>query len=297
MEKKIVLAGGTGFIGKMLEESYSKLGYRVVIVSRRNGSVAWDDKQGIRDALEHAELLVNLAGKSVNCRYNANNRREIMESRTATTTALGEALLACDNPPPLWINSSTGTIYRHAEDRPMTETDGEIGTGFSVEVAKAWENAFFSFDLPRTRQAALRIAIVLGDGSVMTPYRNLVKFGLGGAHGSGNQMFSWIHIRDLYRIIRFLQEREDLSGVFNCASPDPVTNREFMSSLRRAMNRPFGLPAARWMLEAGAWALRTETELMLKSRWVWPERLLREGFEFQFETLEEALRDIVGRKD
>lgn len=295
MEKKIVLAGGTGFIGQSLERHYRKLGYQVVIISRSGGHVSWDDQENLRTALEHAELLVNLAGKSVNCRYNENNKHEIISSRTTTTTALGQAVLACDNPPLLWINSSTGTIYRHAEDRPMTEAEGELGSGFSEEVAKTWEETFFSFRLPRTRQAALRIAIVLGDGSVMTPYRNLVRLGLGGAQGTGKQMLSWIHIDDLYRIIRFLQQRDDLDGIFNCASPNPVTNREFMSKLRHTMGRPFGLPAARWMLEIGTWALRTETELMVKSRWVWPERLLEEGFAFQYGQLEDALKEIVGR--
>ncbi|SDD11383.1 hypothetical protein SAMN02799630_02129 [Paenibacillus sp. UNCCL117] len=244
--------------------------------------------------MEQAELLINLAGKSVNCRYNEANKQAILESRTETTEALGEAVLACAKPPALWLNSSTATIYRHAEDRPMTEEGGELGSGFSVDVAKAWEKAFFSFRLPSTRQAALRIAIVLGPGGgVMTPYRNLVRFGLGGVQGSGNQKFSWIHVEDLYGIIRFLQQREDLSGIFNCSAPYPVTNRELMKQLRTAMNRKLGLPAARWMLEVGAYALKTETELILKSRWVIPERLMQEGYTFTFERLETALRDIL----
>jgi uncharacterized protein len=170
MKKKVVLAGGTGFIGRYVEKQYRQLGYEVVQISRQAGHTGWDDPAGIVKALEQAELLVNLAGKSVNCRYNARNREEILTSRTATTEALGRALAACQSPPPLWINSSTATIYRHAEDRPMTEEHGELGSGFSVEVAKAWEEALFAFDLPRTRQVALRIAIVLGpDGGVMTP--------------------------------------------------------------------------------------------------------------------------------
>nr|WP_072329491.1 MULTISPECIES: TIGR01777 family oxidoreductase [unclassified Paenibacillus] len=271
-----------------------RLGYQVLIISRQPGHIAWHDKSGIVSALEQAELLINLAGKSVNCRYNEANKQAILESRTETTEALGEAVLACAKPPALWLNSSTATIYRHAEDRPMTEEGGELGSGFSVDVAKAWEKAFFSFRLPSTRQAALRIAIVLGPGGgVMTPYRNLVRFGLGGVQGSGNQKFSWIHVEDLYGIIRFLQQREDLSGIFNCSAPYPVTNRELMKQLRTAMNRKLGLPAARWMLEVGAYALKTETELILKSRWVIPERLMQEGYTFTFERLETALRDIL----
>jgi len=217
-----------------------------------------------------------------------------MDSRTSTTEQLGKAVQACGQPPKVWMNSSTATIYRHAEDRPMTEAAGEIGSGFSVEVAKSWEEAFFSFDLPETRQIALRIAIVLGPGGgVMTPYRNLVKLGLGGAQGSGQQRFSWIHVEDLFGIIQFLNKRDDLSGVFNCSAPHPVQNHELMKELRHTMNRSIGLPAPRWMLELGAKVIKTETELMLKSRWVLPERLERAGYTFLFPTLDEALRSIL----
>lgn len=297
LKKKVVLAGGTGFIGSYMEQKYRDLGYEVVHISRRPGHIGWQDKESIIEALEHAELLINLAGKSVNCRYHRRNREQIFSSRTETTEALGEAILACANPPKLWINASTATIYRHAEDRPMTEAEGELGSGFSVEVAKAWEQAFFSFDLPNTRQAALRIAISLGsDGGVMTPYMNLVKFGLGGVQGSGRQMFSWIHVEDLFGIIRFLQEREHLNGIFNCAAPGPVTNKQFMEQLRIAMRRKFGLPAARWMLEIGAFALRTETELIVKSRWVVPDRLLKEGYSFKYPSVNAALKEIIAAK-
>ncbi|MFC0214800.1 TIGR01777 family oxidoreductase [Paenibacillus chartarius] len=294
MSKKIVLAGGTGFIGQYLQDRFRELGYEVVVISRRPGHVSWQDADAILAALEGAELLVNLAGKSVNCRYNASNREQILTSRTKTTEILGRALLLCTNPPPLWLNSSTATIYRHAEDRPMTEATGEIGSGFSVDVAASWERAFFAFELPRTRQVALRIAIVLGEsGGVMIPYMNLVKFGLGGVQGSGRQKFSWIHVEDVFGIIRFLQEHEHIRGVINCSAPNPVSNRELMQLLRESMGRSFGLPAARWMLELGAFFLRTETELILKSRWVVPERLLQEGYRFRYERLEQALKAIV----
>lgn len=176
----------------------------------------------------------------------------------------------------------------------MTETGGDIGSGFSVEVAKAWEQAFFEFDLPATRQAALRIAIVLGpDGGVMEPYQNLVRFGLGGVQGSGKQMFSWIHVEDLTEIILFLMERTDLQGIFNCSSPYPVTNRDLMQTLRTSLNRQWGLPAAKWMLEIGALFLGTETELVLKSRWVIPERLQQEGYTFKYPKLKQALEAIL----
>ena len=290
----VVIAGGTGFIGKYFERRFQNLGYEVVIISRKQQHIYWEDKSRMIDALENAQLLINLAGKSVNCRYHQANKDEIMNSRIKTTTILGEAIQACDHPPEVWMNASTATIYRHAEDWPMTEEKGEIGSGFSVDVATTWEETFFSFDLPRTRQIALRIAIVLGkDGGVMTPYKNLVKFGLGGAQGKGTQKFSWIHIEDLFQIVQFLYNKKELSGVFNCSSPYPVSNREFMKILRNQLNVPFGLPSPKWLLEIGAFLIRTETELLLKSRWVLPERLEREGYKFIFRTLDDALQDIL----
>ncbi|MEK4272869.1 TIGR01777 family oxidoreductase [Paenibacillus sp. FSL R7-0026] len=294
--KKVVLAGGTGFVGQDFAQRFRKLGYEVLIISRQPGHIAWEDRAGIIEALEEAEMLINLAGKSVNCRYTDKNRKVILESRTRTTRILGEAVLACNHPPELWINSSTATIYRHAEDRPMTEKEGEIGSGFSVDVAKAWEQAFFEFSLPSTRQIALRIAIVLGEGGVMVPMTNLVRFGLGGSQGAGTQQFSWIHIEDLFRMVIYLQEHPHLNGVFNASSPHPVTNRELMARLREQMGVRIGLPSPRWMLELGARFIQTETELVLKSRWVIPERLEREGFTFTYGTLDEALAEILNKK-
>ncbi|MFD2611130.1 TIGR01777 family oxidoreductase [Paenibacillus gansuensis] len=292
MSGKIVLAGGSGFIGTYLADRFREQGSSVVVISRSAGDLGWDDHGKLAEVLNGADVLVNLAGKSVDCRYNDKNKRDILRSRTDTTRALGEAVLRCARPPKLWINSSTATIYRHAEDRPMTEENGEIGTGFSVSVAKAWEEAFFSFALPHTRKIALRISIVLGRGGVMKPLSRLTALGLGGTQGPGNQMFSWIHIEDLCRIICYVREREDLDGVFNAASPHPVMNREFMKQLRSACGRSFGLPMPVWLLEAGARLIRTETELILKSRWVTPERLLREGFSFRYGELREALEQI-----
>lgn len=293
---KVVLAGGTGFVGQDFAQRFRKLGYEVLIISRQPGHIAWEDRAGIIEALEEAEMLINLAGKSVNCRYTDENRKVILESRTRTTRILGEAVLACNHPPELWINSSTATIYRHAEDRPMTEKEGEIGSGFSVDVAKAWEQAFFEFSLPSTRQIALRIAIVLGEGGVMVPMTNLVRFGLGGSQGAGTQQFSWIHIEDLFRMVIYLQEHPHLNGVFNASSPHPVTNRELMARLREQMGVRIGLPSPRWMLELGARFIQTETELVLKSRWVIPERMEREGFTFTYGTLDTALAEILNKK-
>lgn len=292
--KKVILAGGTGFIGKYFEKKFKAFDYEVKIISRNPQYILWDDKSGIIEALEGAELLINLAGKSVDCRYSEKNKNIIMNSRTETTKILGEAILACNTPPEVWMNSSTATIYRHAEDRPMTEDNGEVGSGLSVNVAVNWEKVFFAFDLPKTRQLALRTAIVLGKGGgVMTPYRNLVKYGLGGVQGTGKQKFSWIHIEDLFQIVLFLKERNDLSGVFNCSAPNPVSNKELMKELRTIMNRPLGLPTPKWLLEMGAIIIKTETELVLKSRWVIPERLEQEGYTFTFKTLHKTLQDIL----
>jgi uncharacterized protein (TIGR01777 family) len=293
VEKKIVIAGGTGFIGKYLTRRFEEDHCNFLIVSRNKNFIAWNDEKALITALEHSDLLINLAGKSVDCRYNEKNKDEIRRSRTETTTALGEAILQCKNPPALWINASTATIYRHAEDRPMTEESGEKGKGFSVDVATRWENSFFAFRLPCTRQVVLRMAIVLGHGGVMKPFINLVRFGAGGKQGSGNQMFSWIHIEDLHRIILFLEATKQLDGIFNCSSPNPVKNKTFMKTLRQSMNVPFGLPLPAWLLEIGAALIKTERELLLKSRWVIPEKLLKAGYVFEYPSLEKTLKNIL----
>jgi uncharacterized protein len=294
VSKKIIIAGGTGFVGKYLTKQFGNLGYQVIIISRQKENIQWQDTAGIINALENSEMLINLAGKSVDCRYNDKNKTEILKSRTETTKALGEAILKCNNPPELWINSSTATIYRHAEDRPMTESKGEIGKGFSVDVATSWEKSFFSFQLPNTRQVALRMAIVLGkDGGVMKPFINLVRFGLGGIQGNGKQMFSWIHIEDLFNIILFFQSHKKLQGVFNCSAPNPIDNKTLMKTFRQVMKVKIGLPSPAWLLEIGAVIIKTETELILKSRWVVPEKLLEAGYTFKYPTLETALKNIL----
>jgi uncharacterized protein len=294
--KKIVLAGGTGFVGNYLRDQFTQLGYEIIIISRNRECVQWNNEAGMIQALENAELVINLAGKSVNCRYTEKNKQEILKSRTETTEKLGKAILKCKNPPELWINSSTATIYRHAQDRPMTEKMGEIGSGFSVDVAKQWEESFFRFRLSKTRQAALRMAIVLGkEGGVFPVLANLVKFGLGGKQGSGLQKFSWIHIDDLFQLILFIQKKKNLTGVFNCSAPNPVDNSTLMCSLRSSMKIPIGLPSPKWLLEVGSIFIQTETELVLKSRWVLPERIVGEGFNFKYPLLKDALDKILKR--
>ncbi len=294
MEKKVVIAGGTGFIGQYLTSYFLNQGYIVRIISRSKGAISWENTFGITAALENAEMLINLAGKSVDCRYTTKNKEAILSSRIQTTQILGNAIQSCQNPPELWINSSTATIYRHAEDKPMTESSGEIGSGFSVGIATQWEKAFFDFKLPATRQVALRMSIVLGsDGGVIRPLKNLVKLGLGGRQGSGTQRFSWIHIEDLKNIILFIRKNKNMTGVYNCASPNPVTNNVLMKTLRRTMQMPFGIPAPVWLLKIGAVLINTETELVLKSRWVIPEKLQKENFQFSYPELPKALNTII----
>ncbi|MGO2745300.1 epimerase [Microbacterium sp.] len=317
MTGRVVIGGSSGFMGKHLQEKYRGEGREVVTISRSSADLAWADQTGIDQAVDGAELVIGLAGKSVNCRYTTENRAEIFRSRLETTASLSHAIAAAQNPPALWVNSSTATIYRHAEDRPMTESGGEIGTGFSVEVAKAWEKALFQDDLPHTRRVALRSAIVLGHGGVLGPLKNLARIGLGGAQHDGPwpvsrarkaagtahypgakrgaQRFSWVHLDDIARIVDFVEQHPEVDGPVNASSPHPVDNTTFMACVRRVLGAGFGPPMPRWMLELGAIGIRTETELILKSRWVLPEKLTNAGFEFHYLTLEPALRESFDR--
>jgi NAD dependent epimerase/dehydratase family enzyme len=315
VKKQIVIAGASGFIGQFLAAAFRADGDTVTTIGRDRADVRWGNTAAITDLLDGADLLINLAGKSVNCRYNAANRAEIFRSRVETTRELVQAIADCEHPPAVWINSSTATIYRHADDRPMTEEAGGIGSGFSVNVATTWEKEFFDADVPGTRKVALRMAIVLGDGSALVPLARLAKFGLGGpkldgrwfstAEGrregtyhqfrtrGGRQKFSWVHLDDVLGSIRFLAERDDLSGVFNVSAPNPSDNRTMMRTIRKVLGVPAGLPAFRWMLELGSIVIRTETELILKSRWVLPARLEEAGYEFRYPNLEPALENIL----
>jgi uncharacterized protein (TIGR01777 family) len=307
MTRRIVIAGASGFMGTRFAELFRADGDEVVTIGRRAGANAsdavWGDERAIAELVDGSHLVLNLAGKSVNCRYNAKNKAEIFRSRLETTAELGRAVQAVATPPSVWMNASTATIYRDARDRPMTEADGELGEGFSVDVATSWERVFFEHAREGVRQVALRTAITLGDGSALTPLAWLTRLGLGGSQrgryhgagtGKGDQHFSWVHLDDVYRAIRFL-EVTPLEGAVNVTSPNPSTNREVMATLRRVFDVPFGMPLQRWMLEIGSIGIRTETELILKSRWVLPARLLEAGFVFEFPELEPALRDILNR--
>jgi uncharacterized protein (TIGR01777 family) len=297
--RTVVLAGASGFIGRYFRARFEKDGWTVRTIGRRGSkgapSAAWgDDDVRLARVLDGAELLVNLAGRSVSCRYNDRNKAAILESRLSTTAALGRAIALCRQPPSTWLNASTGTIYRNAVDRPQSERDGEPGTGFSVDVARAWEAELDAAVTPGTRKIPMRIAIVLGrGGGALRPFANLARLGLGGRMGPGSQKFSWIHVEDLYRCVRFLHARTDITGPVNVASPDVVTNRELMRMVRRAYGARFGIPTPAWLLRLGAVLIRTETELVLKSRWVQPEKLLDAGFVYSQPELGRALQQIA----
>ncbi|MEY2924092.1 MAG: hypothetical protein RLZZ337_640 [Bacteroidota bacterium] len=296
---RIVIAGGSGFMGDYLKQRFEEDNNNVTILTRNPNAqenVYWDGKTigEWTTTLENADVLINLAGKSVDCRYTKRNKNLIFSSRLESTAILGKAISSAQNPPKLWINSSTATIYEHSLYDGNTEAVGEIGSGFSVEVAKAWEKTFFDCFCQSTRQVALRTAIVLGNkGGAFVPFKRLVKLGLGGKMSSGRQMVSWVHQEDVYRAILFVMANHNIEGVLNLSSPSPVTNGEFMQALRKEVVVPFGLPHFKPMLEIAAFFMRTETELLLKSRYVLPERLLILGFKFKYNRLEDAIKSLV----
>lgn len=305
----MIIAGGSGFLGQALARYFSEREWEIVILTRspRENSglvkeVYWDGRNlgAWRRELEGAKALVNLTGKSVNCRYHARNRREILDSRLESTRVLGAAVRGCDRPPGVWLNSSTATIYRHTYGAAWDE-GGAIGAvpeakdAFSIEVATAWERVFEEVEVADTRKVLLRTAMVLGGGrnSVFPVLHRLVRAGLGGSMGDGRQYVSWIHEVDFQRAVEWLIERDEIRGVANVASPQPLTNAAMMKTLRSICGVPIGFSASAWMLELGAFLLRTETELIIKSRRVIPRRLLESGFRFQFPMMEGAFQNLV----
>src|SRR5437870_153586 len=309
MRNRIIVAGGSGFIGRLLTDRFVSGNYEVVVLTRSPQTaqqairqVRWDGctlSDWARE-LEGARALINLAGRSVNCRYNERNRREILESRVDSTRVLGEAIASCNRPPRVWLNASTATIYEHTFDRPMDEATGVIAAtpeakdAFSIDVARAWEQTLNEARTPATRKVALRTAMVFAssEGGVFRVLRRLTRFGLGGPVAGGNQFMSWIHEDDFCRAVEWLIDRDDFSGPVNVASPNPIPHREMMRIFRRECRVPFGLPATRWMLEVAAFIHRTEAELIIKSRRVVPGRLLAAGFQFRFPKMEDAVREI-----
>jgi len=315
---RIVLPGGSGQVGRVLARYFQESGHHVTILTRLPYAETWQtvhwDGETVgpwTEYLEGADVCINLAGRNVNCRYTQANRAAIYESRIRSTRLLGEVIGGLADPPRVWLNASTATIYRHAMDRPMDEATGELGGyesiganrrapgtwNFSIQVAKDWEAALFAAQTPRTRKVAMRSAITFSpvSGNAFGILLNLVRFGLGGWQGNGRQFVSWIHELDFARAVEFLIAREDMEGPVNMASPNPLPNREFMAILREAYGIPNGLPAPAPLIELAAVFLRTESELVLKSRRVVPGRLLEAGFEFKFPTWAEAAEDLVHR--
>jgi uncharacterized protein (TIGR01777 family) len=309
MKPKVILAGGTGFLGSVLATHLCAKGAVVVILSRnpreRNDSIREVNWDGVNAGpwcheLEGAGAVINLAGVSVNCRYHAHNRKLLLDSRVNSTRILGKAIAGCSAPPAVWINSSTATIYRHTYGPAWDETGKIGGTAeaedvFSVQVATEWERTLEQAPTPRTRKVALRSAMVLGNGknSVLPNLLRLGKWGLGGSLAGGRQFVSWIHEEDFCRAVEWIVEHESLSGPVNAATPNPVTNAELMAAIRRVCRVRFGLPSPRWLLEVGAFLLRTETELVIKSRRVVPGKLLASGFVFRHPEVLPAIQELA----
>jgi uncharacterized protein (TIGR01777 family) len=313
---RIVIPGGSGQVGRLLARFFQERGHHVTILTRGPYTapwltVHWDAKSlgPWVETLEGADVCIHLSGRSINCRFTPLNRRELFDSRIGPTRLLHRAFGVLVNPPRLWLNASTATIYRHALDRDMDEAAGEIGGNelisrrrrapekwnWTIQLARAWESAFFSTPTPRTRKVAMRTSLVFSPvpGNVFSVFSNLVRFGLGGTQGNGRQYVSWIHEADFARALEFLIGREEIDGPVNLAAPNPLPNREFMAALREAWEMPNGLPAPAPIIELGSLLMRTESELVLKSRRVVPGRLLDAGFEFVFPTWSEAAADLV----
>ncbi len=303
-KKRLVLAGGSGFLGQALAQYFIAKGFDVVVLSRSG----LGNKDGIRflpwdaktlgewtEEIDGAYAVINLTGRSVDCRYNETNKAAILSSRLDSTHVIGEAITQCGTPPRIWMNASSATIYRESFDTDMDEDVTDLDThGFSENVVLQWEAAQQQYPCPFTRKVALRISIVMGNGGgAMGPLKMLTGFFLGGRQGPGTQYMSWLHMDDFINSVDFIMQHDTLDGAINICSPNPLPNAACMAALRRAMHRPFGLPHPRWALEIGAFIIRTETELLLKSRRVVPKRLLDAGFEFQYPNIEEAFNDLV----
>ena len=315
---RIVMPGGSGQVGRVLAAYLQERGHQVTVLTRGPYTAPWNTVHwdGLNrgpwiQTLEGADVCIHLSGRSVNCRATEKNRKAMYDSRIGTTRLVGEAISVLDNPPRIWLNASTATIYRHALDRDMDEATGEIGGGewvskrhrapakwnWTIKLVKDWEAAFFEAPTPHTRKVALRTSLVFSPtpGSVFEVFSNLVRASLGGKQGNGRQYVSWIHEADYARAVEFLIEHDEMHGPVNVTSPNPLPNREFMRALRDAWGVPNGLPAPAPLIRLGAIFLRTEPELALKSRRVVPGRLLEAGFKFEFPAWTAAARDLVAQ--
>src|SRR5687767_8195149 len=310
---KIVIPGGTGQVGTVLARAFHNDGHEVVVLGRHVTTLPWRfvhwDGEAIGEwasDIDGADVVINLAGRSVNCRYNAENRRQMMDSRVNSTRVVGEAIHHALRPPKGWLQASTATIYAHRFDAPNDDVTGMIGGdepgapetwNFSIDVAASWERVTNEADTPRTRKVLMRSTMIMSPdrGGIFDTMLWLVRLGLGGTAGSGRQYISWIHDLDFIRAVYWLIEHDELSGPINLASPNPLPNKEFMRVVREAYGMPFGLPAFEWQLAIGAFLMRSETELILKSRRVVPKLLTDSGFEFEFPEWKEAADDLCKR--
>ncbi|MFJ3233931.1 epimerase [Streptomyces sp. NPDC086787] len=308
---KVVLPGGTGQVGTVLNRALTAAGHDVLVLTRRparDREIGWDGATlgPWAEAVDGCDVVINLAGRSVSCRYTHENLRAMMDSRVDSARVVGEAIAAAARPPRLWLQMSTATIYAHRHDAPNDETTGVIGGSepgvpdywaYSVEIARNWERAQTEASTPATRKVALRSAMVMSPdrGGVFDVLLRLARLGLGGPVAGGAQYVSWIHDDDFVRAVEFLIARDDIEGPVNLASPGPLPQRDLMRVLRAAWGVPVGLPATRWMAELGAFALRSDTELLLKSRRVVPGRLPAAGFGFVRPGWEDAAADLVRR--
>lgn len=296
---KIIITGGTGFLGESLEKYFKEKGVQVYILTRkpkRDNEIYWNaqtlDKW--KDCINEADVLINLAGKSVDCRYNEKNKKEIYTSRIDSTKILQEAIDLCTIKPKVWLNASSATIYIHSETQLNTEENGIIGDDFSMNICKSWEKEFFGINNEDVRKVALRTSIVLGNnGGAFPKLHTITKFGLGGKQGRGEQKVSWIHVKDFCKAVEWVIDNENLSGPINITAPNPVSNNDLMKKMRKYMKIPFGLNAPVWQLEIASLFLNTETELLLKSRNVYPEKLIKNGFQFSYPELDNALNDLL----
>lgn len=312
MPRKIVLAGGSGQLGRALQRHFEARGDTVCVLTRsprREGDVAWDGRRlGDWTALvDGCDVVVNLAGRTVNCRYTAENMRQMMDSRVDSTRVVGEAIAAAGHPPPVWLQMSTATIYAHRFDAANDDETGTLGGdeadvpsywAYSVEIARRWEATLDAAPAPRTRKVALRASMVMGPaaGGVFDVLARMCRLRIGGPVGGGAQFVSWIHERDFVGAVEFLIEHDELDGPIIVAAPNPLPQRAFMAALREALGVRVGLPATKWMAEVGAWVLRTDTELLLKSRRVVPSRLLAAGYDFELPTWPEAAAALVASR-
>lgn len=291
--KKLIIAGANGFLGRHLTRHFQSAGWEVVGLARREQGLHTDCRFVLWDGetvgewlseLDGSDALINLAGRSINCRHTKSNKKQIIDSRVNSTTVLGEAIARCSHPPEVWLNASTASVYADAEKSPQGE-GMKLGEGFFVDVAKAWEGAMMNASVSmEVRRIALRTSLVMAKekGTVYDYLLKLAKLFLGGAVGGGGQMVSWIHVDDYCRAVEWLVNHNDIRGVINVTAPDPLTNKDMMNRFRKLAKRPFGLPATSWMARIGAFVLRTEPQLILKSNWVVPRRLLQNGFVFRY---------------